>query len=199
MNREAQKCQQCEREIYFEGICISCREENEKNRILALSNQEIDKAIQQICSDIEKSSDWEEDDSFRKLLNYRDINTAKIAEVAFAKNVFHPWEIYKDAPAYIIKSMIETLKQDDTDSTIAGYILLCLAACGGDEVYNAFWELEKHPRKWREKLYVNPSFYATYGGWSFDSNGRFIKTNFDKCYPMVKGDIENIGICFVAE
>lgn len=42
----------------------------------------------------------------------------------------------------------------------------------------------------REKLYVNPSFYATYGGWSYDSNGNLLKTNFDKCYPMVKGTLE---------
>ena len=190
MSRKEQKCQQCGRKIFFDGICISCREENEKNRILALSEQEIDIAIQQICSDIENACELGDEGLFTKLLNFRDINTSKIAEIAFAKNVFSPRDIYKDAPADIVKSMIEILMQDDTDPSIAGNILLCLAACGGEEVFNAFLELEKHPRKWREKLYVNPSFYATYGGWSYDSNGSFIKTNFDKCYPMKKGTLE---------
>ncbi len=37
MGRTAKKCKQCGREIYFDGICISCRAENEKNRILALT------------------------------------------------------------------------------------------------------------------------------------------------------------------
>lgn len=51
MGREAKKCKQCGRTIYFDGICVSCRTENERNRILALSQEEIEEAVGQICRD----------------------------------------------------------------------------------------------------------------------------------------------------
>ena len=191
MERKAQKCKQCGREIFFDGICVSCRTENERNRILALSQEEIDSYIRQICEEIEDTGELDkESDIFTELLNYRDIDTSKIAEAAFKKNLFYPSEIYKDAPHEIIEAMLEMVKQDDVDSFLAGRLLSCLAVCGGEEVFQTFLELEKHPRRWREKLYANPSQYATSGGWSFDKDGRYRKINFDKCYPMVKGTLE---------
>ena len=191
MEREPQKCKQCGREIYFDGICADCRAENQKKEILALTEEEIDIRIKEICEEIEATGDLDKNHGiFIKLLDYRDINTSKIAETAFKHKVFYPCELYKDASEDIVKSMTEIIKQDDIESGLAGHLLLCLAAAGGDEVYQTFLELEKHPREWRKKLYVNPSFYATYGGWSYDKEGNFIKTNFDKCYPMVKGTLE---------
>lgn len=191
MGREAKKCKQCGRLIYFDGICVTCRTENERNRILALSQEEIDEAIQQICREIEDTGELDKEEGlFTRLLNYRDINTSKIAKAAFQKSVFHPCELYKDAPEDVIKAMMEMIKQDDTASMLANSLLRCLAVYGGEEVYRLFLELEKHPRKWREKLYVGPASYAVEGGWSFDSDGRYIKTNFDQCYPMVKGTSE---------
>jgi len=188
MTRTAQKCKQCGREIYFDGICVSCRAENERNRILALSQEEVAAAIQRICDEITETGDLDkESDTFVKLLNYRDIDTTEISKAAFSKELFYPGELYKNAPEDIVEAMIETLLEDDIDAGIAGNLLLCLAVHGGENVFQAFLELEKHHRKWRKELYVNPSFYATYGGWSYDSEGRFVKTNFDKCFPMVKG------------
>ena len=73
---------------------------------------------------------------------------------------------------------------------LANRLLRCLAVRGGEEVFKLFLELEKNPRKWQEKLYVSPSRYAVEGGWSFDGEGRKLRTNFDKCYPMVKGTAE---------
>ncbi|MDE6313884.1 MAG: hypothetical protein K2M46_09760 [Lachnospiraceae bacterium] len=191
MNRNAKKCRQCGREIYFDGICISCQTENERNRILALSQEEIDMAIRQICDEIEKTGELDQESQlFKNLVNYRDIDTTKIAKAAFKERLFYPCELYKDAPDDVIKEMLEMLKQDHIDGRLAGNLLLCLAVYGGEEVFHAFVELEKNPRKWRENLYVNPSFYATYGGWSYDNSGKFRKTNFEKCYPMVKGTLE---------
>ncbi|WP_310601569.1 hypothetical protein [Anaerosporobacter sp.] len=191
MERVAQQCKQCGREIYFDGICISCRTENERNRILALTQEEMDVSIQQICNEIEiKGKLDEERDLFQKLLNYRDIDTQKIAEVAFKNNLFYPCELYKDAPADVITEMIEMIMQDNLNSRLAGHLLLCLAVHGGETVFQSFLELEKHPRNWRKELYVSPSFYATYGGWSYDNSHRFIETNFKKCYPMVKGTLD---------
>lgn len=190
MERTAQKCKQCGREIYFDGICVSCQTENERNRILALPQEEITSFIQQICDEIENTGEVDkQSDIFRKLLNYRNIDTSKIAKAAFEKSLFYPCELYKDAPYHIIKAMLEMVKKDDIDSHLAGDLLLCLAVHSGEEVFQSFLELERHPRSWRKKLYVAPSFYAAYGGWTYDNSGRFIKTNFDKCYPMVKGTL----------
>ena len=191
MERKPQKCRQCGREIYFDGICVSCQAENERSRILALTSEEIAVKVQQICSEIEKKGKLDEEyDLFKKLLNYRDIDTSKMAETAFGQKVFYPCELYRDAPNDVIRAMIEMVMQDNIERSVAGNLLLCLAVHGGHEVFQAFLKLEKQPRKWRKNLYVNPSFYAVYGGWSYDENGRFIKTIFDKCYPMVKGTLE---------
>ena len=191
MRREAKECKQCGRTIYFDGICVSCRAENERNRILALSQEEIIVAIGQICREIEEKGKLDRESGlFMKLLDYRDIDTSEIAETAWKKNLFHPCEMYKDAPDHVIVAMMEKIKQDDIPSMLANRLLRCLAVRGGEEVFKLFLELEKNPRKWQEKLYVSPSRYAVEGGWSFDGEGRKLRTNFDKCYPMVKGTAE---------
>ena len=191
MPREAKKCKQCGRTIYFDGICITCRTENERNRILAMSEEEVQTAIGQICDEMEKTGELKnEREMFTKLLNYRDINTSLIAAAAFRQHIFYPSELYKDAPDDVIKTMMEMVKQDDVDRRSINNLLLCLAVHGGEEIFQLFLELERHPRKWRENLYVGLSYYAADGGWSFDQDGHFLKTNFDKCYPIVKGTPE---------
>ena len=191
MGREAKKCKQCGRMIYFDGICVSCRTENERNRILALSQEEMDAAVGQICWEIKEMGELDKQSGlFTELLNYRDIDTSEIAETAWKKNLFHPCELYKDAPNHVITSMMEMIKRDDIPSMLANRLLLCLAVHGGEKVFELFLELERHPRKWREKLYASPARYAAEGGWSFDGGGRLLRTNFDKCYPMVKGTPE---------
>lgn len=188
MARKAQKCKQCGREIYFDGICISCRTENERNKLLALSQDEIDAAVHKICDEIKETGELDKEENlFTKLVNYRNIDTTEIARTAFEQQLFYPSELFKDAPDDVIRKMLEMLMQNDINSMLANRLLSCLAVHGGEEVFQSFLELEKHPRSWQKKLYVKPSLYAAYGGWSYDSDGRFIKTNFDKCYPMVKG------------
>ncbi len=125
-----------------------------------------------------------------ELIRYRDIDTRQIAEAAWKEGIIQCREIYKDAPDWVVDEMIKMLGDDAADSRTAGYLLLCLAQAGGGKVFRAFLDLERHPRKWREKLYVGPAVYAAYGGWSFDSDGKFLETNFGKCYPMVKGTEE---------
>lgn len=48
-------------------------------------------------------------------------------------------------------------------------------------------ELERSPRPWRKKLYVDPSVYAQCGGWTFDKESQRLNLNFDTCYSMVEG------------
>ncbi len=188
MGREAKQCKQCGREIYFDGICVSCRAENERKEIQDLSTQEVEEKIEYICANIREIENWKETyDLCKLLIRYKDINTCKIAEAAWKERVLRYQDLYKDAPEQIVDEMIAVLMDDNTDSGTAGRLLLCLAAAGGEKVFQTFLTLEKQPRKWQEKLYVNPSVYATYGGWSYDGNGTFRQTNFGKCYPMVKG------------
>ena len=192
MEREVKHCKQCGRELYFDGICVSCRTENERNEILTLTQEEIDAAIRKICDEIEAVGKLDKErDLFTKLVNYRDIDTTEIAKTAFGKRLFYPSEIYINAPNDVIRTMIEMLRQDTIETMLeANHLLLCLAIHGGEDVFRSFIEFEKNPPKWREKVYVNPSVYATYGGWSYDSGGNALKTNFDTCYPMVKGTLE---------
>ncbi len=192
MGREVQQCKQCGREIYFDGICHLCQAENKRKEILSYSQDQIDAAIEEICAEIEKTGDlYEKYDLFKKLLNYRDIHTEKIAEVAFAKRLFSPEEMYKDVSEEVKKEMLAMLlDEEQTDARLAGGLLLALAVCGGEDVQKAFWELEQRPRKWQEDLFVTPQFYAVYGGWSYDKDGNFLKTQFDTCYLMVKGTAE---------
>lgn len=48
MENKPQHCKQCGREIYFDGICANCRAENEKNKILAFTEDEINAKIGEI-------------------------------------------------------------------------------------------------------------------------------------------------------
>ncbi len=192
MAREPQKCKQCGSEIYFDGICVSCRAENERNEILGLTPWEADEKTEYICANVEKLDEMDEVyELCKKLINFRDINTEKVAEAAWGKRVLGYPTVYKDASEQVIREMISTLMEEDTDPRTAGGLLLCLAAAGGETAFHALLELERHPLNWREKLYVDPSFYATYGGWTFDKDGTWMRTNFEVCYPMVKGTPED--------
>lgn len=164
----------------------------ERKEILAWPQQKVDEVIERICVNIKNPDAINKDDNdlCKKLINYRDINTQKIAEASWEMKRFDCYVVYKNAPEHIVNAMIDLVMCDDTESSLAAALLLSLAVAGGEQVFLAFLELEKHPRKWRDGLYVNPSFYATDGGWSYDKEGNFRKTNFDQCYPMVKGTLK---------
>ncbi len=202
MERKTIKCKKCGRLFYYNGISLTDRKElvgifffwrrdDKKENVFVFPQDEIDYYIREICCEIEETGDLDkESELFKWLFNYRDIDTTEIAEAAFKKELFYPEEMYRNAPDYVIKSIIETLMRDDINSMLASRLLGCLAVHGGEDVFKAFLELEKHPREWRKSLYVAPSVYATFGGWSYDKDGNFVRTNFDKCYPMVRGTPE---------
>lgn len=191
MKTEPTFCHQCNREIYFEGICFSCCVENERKEILSYSQEEILFKIEEICVEIRVKKEIKETlNLFTKLVNYRDIDTNKIAEIAFKNNVFSPKEIYKNASEDIINNLINIIKNEKIDGLKASNILLCLSNCGGEKVFNTFLELEKNPLEWRKQLYTDPSFYSLYGGWTYDENENYIETQYKKCYPLIKGNLK---------
>ncbi len=192
-------CKQCARELIVyvmkDGFCPSCYDENLEKLCISMTDEEIEVAILEIASEIKiKGEDEfeysEKDQLFKKLLRLRDINTSYLSMVAFENEVFSPMQLYKDCDDDIVDKMIDILKNDNTPSFVASGILCCLAVRGGEKVFKAFVELENNLPKWREGLHVNPSYYANMGGWTFDKEGNFIKTMFDKCYPLVKGTLE---------
>ncbi len=193
---EKYTCKQCGRELIYkgtmkDGFCLSCYDEHLEKKCTSMSKEEVEEAIEQIADEIRILNELDEQEQlFKKLLRFRDINTSYLARIAFENKVFDPMELYKDCDDEIIDKMIEILKDDETESFEASDILCCLSVRGGEKVFKAFVELEKNLPKWRKELYVDPSIYANMGGWTFDKDGNFIKTMFDKCYPLVKGTLE---------
>lgn len=189
MSREPKKCKQCGKEIYFDGICIPCQTENERQRIIGYSQTEIEEKTGYIRAHIGQIDDLEEIyDLCKKLIHYRDINTEPLAKAAWDKKIFCYPALYKDAAEQTVDAMAAMLMRDDINPSAANALLLCLAAAGGEKVFHTFQALERHPRRWREGLHCNPSVYAAYGGWSYGADGKLIKTIFGTCYPMIKGD-----------
>lgn len=178
------QCPQCGRKIYFEGLCLKCREENKQKEILALDESGLTEKIAEV------TKDGFDEKLCLLLIRLRGINTEKLAEEAWKKRELTLPAVYNDASEELTSEMITELFRDDLESRTANKLLICLAHKGGKAVEDAFRELEKHPKKWRKKLHVDPSYYANYGGWTFDDKGTITKTVFDKCFPLVKSTPE---------
>ncbi len=150
MERKMYKCKQCGDIIGFEGICYQCEVENNRNRILSLTDEEIAVKVQQICKEIEENGELSEqtEQLFKNLVNFRDIDTNEIAEKAFKQNLFYPYALYKNAPPNVLKEMIAIVNAKiDINPFIVEDIVLCLAVHGGNEVVQTFlkWEPKKFP------------------------------------------------------
>ena len=180
-------CPECDREKYFEGLCYWCKCRKERERYQAMTEVEIENTIDKIIKKIETIEKWEEVyKDFRGLLAYHDINTMKIANAAFQKNIFYPPTLYRNASEDVQDRLIEMLLKPNCKE--ANHILCCLAVCGSERVRKVFFELERNPLPWRKKLHVNPSVYAECGGWTFDENGNRTELIYQDCYPIQKND-----------
>ena len=52
MTRESYSCPQCGRLIYNKGLCWSCKAERERERVLALTREEIEEKQQYLIENI---------------------------------------------------------------------------------------------------------------------------------------------------
>ena len=149
---------------------------------MTMSDTEMEAIISETLADIEASAD----DYFREYMNifcYRGKSSAELAAAAFVAEHYSPSEIFYAADSNTRQRMIERLLTTE-DSSEASEMMCALAVQkynhdGGRDVLNVFLELEKNPKPWRQKLYVDPSSYAGIGGWTFDENGTFIKLVYD--------------------
>ncbi len=192
---EKQPCKKCGRELMIsvmtDGFCGLCYDKNLEQLCISMTDAEIELAIEKIADEIRTLGELNKQEQvFKKLLRFRNINTAYLARISFENEVFIPIELYRDCDDDVVDKMINLLKNDSTSSYVASRILCCLAVRGGEKVFRAFTELENNLPKWRAELHWDPSIYANIGGWTFNKERKLIKTMFDKCYPMVKATIE---------
>lgn len=193
MSNQIYICPQCGKTKYFEGICYDCKKLNQSQDTLKLTNFEVEEKVKRILENFNQIEDLgDEYYDFVNLFCYRAIDTERIAQKAFENEVFYPDILYKNASAIVRDKMIDLLKKDDCPE--ANNIQCALAVLGDEKVLEVFIELQNNPRKWREKLYVDPSIYAHGGGWTFDDNGKKIKLTYDNCYYLEKSEREDNAI-----
>lgn len=182
------KCPVCGTSLGYEGLCWKCKAEKERSEALAWTAEEIAARQQMVMRNIKALDDFDDPEYtyFWQLLAYHNAITPEMQRKALVEKVFYPSEIYYKAPEDVCDSLIANLMRTK-DSGEAAVLMSCLAMQGSDKALAALLELERSPRPWRKKLYVDPSVYAQGGGWTFDKEGHRIELNFKICYPMVKG------------
>lgn len=181
-------CPGCGTPLGYDGLCWKCKSEQERKAALTWTPEQIKEKQVDLIRNIQRLADMEDPEctDFWQLFGYRDAITPKLQRAALMEKIFYPSEIYYHAPNDVRDALISALLSTE-DSGEASNLMCCLAMQGDDRVLETMLELERNPRPWRKKLYVNPSIYAQCGGWTFDKEGRRIQLNFDTCYPMVKG------------
>ena len=129
--------------------------------------EQVQAKLQDLIAHVERLNDdwWDED--LKGLINVHGIFSPELTRAALEKEVFRPSEIYYHAPKDVRDGLIARLLETEDPQT-AGKLMCCLAMQGDDKALETLYELEHHPRPWREKLYVDSSVYAQCGGWTFD-------------------------------
>lgn len=180
------QCTRCGRRIGYEGLCWICKEEAERQQVLDWTDAEIEEKIRHLISHAEKLNDWktEEYKTACKLIDLRGVWRPELQRAALAADAFALHKLYYHAPSDVRDGLIEKLEHTE-DAGTASRLMQCLAMQGDDAALSCLHELERHPKPWRKKLYVDPSVYAQVGGWTFDSDGKRRMLNFEQCYPLV--------------
>ena len=182
--KEPIPCPECNTTKYFEGLCYKCTNRQKREAYEALTPSEVEAMVETIITKMMQDQYKEVENDFTNLVAYHDINTEKIAHIAFEKRLFYPPELYKDASAQTQEALIALLL--DPACKDANAILCSLATIGSERVREVFYALEKNPLPWRKKLYVDPSIYAECGGWSFDTKGDKIDLIYQDTYALYR-------------
>ena len=182
------KCDKCGTELGYKGLCFKCKAEEERNKTLALTDDEIKEIINKYVKDLkEKNVDKELLNGIYiyDLIAYRNIDLKDIVKKALEKNIYYPEVFYYKASAEIRDELIKRIKATK-DYSEGANLLSCLAMQGDDVALDCLYDFEMNPREWRKKLYVDPSVYAECAGWTFDKDKKRQILNFDKCYYLDK-------------
>jgi hypothetical protein len=180
-------CPECGREISFMGMCYYCRSKAEQKRYQEMPDEEVARTVQEIIGGIETICEWDKvHNDFRHLLACRDINTEAIAAAAFAKEIYYPSELYRDASADVRDGIIRLLQEPDCKC--AGHLLSCLARIGGEVAAEAVKKLDENPPPWQKMLYWSASQYMMCGDLCIDSDGKLVSLAYDQCYALLPGE-----------
>jgi hypothetical protein len=157
-----------------------------QERYRTMSGEEVARTVREIIDGIETIQEWDKAyKDFRGLLSCRDIDTEAIAEAAFAKKIYYPPTLYRDASASVRDAMIRLLEQPDCGD--AGHLLMCLARIGDGTAVEAIKKFEADPLPWREKLYWSPSQYLMCGDLCLDGDGKTVRLAYEQCYALLPG------------
>ena len=182
------KCDKCGTELGYKGLCFKCKAEEERNKTLALTDDEIKEIVNNYVKDLkEKNVDKELLNGIYiyDLIAYRNIDLKDIAKKALEKKIYYPEVFYYKASEEIRDELIKRIKATK-DYSEGANLLSCLAMQGDDVALDCLYDFEMNPREWRKKLYVDPSVYAECAGWTFDKDKKRQILNFDKCYYLDK-------------
>uniref|UniRef100_UPI003F4C799E hypothetical protein n=1 Tax=Brachyspira catarrhinii TaxID=2528966 RepID=UPI003F4C799E len=182
------KCDKCGTELGYKGLCFKCKAEEERNKTLALTDDEIKEIINKYVKDLkEKNVDKELLNGIYiyDLIAYRNIDLKDIAKKALEKKIYYPEVFYYKASEEIRDELIKRIRATK-DYSEGANLLSCLAMQGDDVALDCLYDFEMNPREWRKKLYVDPSVYAECAGWTFDKEKKRQILNFDKCYYLDK-------------
>ena len=104
----------------------------------------------------------------------------ELQESALANSVYLPPELYYKASSDICESLILSLmKTEDIDAK--EQLLYCIAMIGDKKALETFYKLQQN-----DTLYLLPSEYAQYGGWTFDKAGKKQELIYNTCYRIVE-------------
>ena len=182
------KCDKCGTELGYKGLCFKCKAEEERNKTLALTDDEIKEIINKYVKDLkEKNVDKELLNGIYiyDLIAYRNIDLKDIAKKALEKKIYYPEVFYYKASEEIRDELIKRIRATK-DYSEGANLLSCLAMQGDDVALDCLYDFEMNPREWRKKLYVDPSVYTECAGWTFDKDKKRQILNFDKCYYLDK-------------
>lgn len=193
---EPKQCHECERKIYYDGLCYNCKERKKREKFQAMSETEVAAVIDAIIAQMAYVNDWDQqlrrgatpkeykefEANFFGLLAYHDISTAKIAEAALREGVYYPFELYRDAGPEVRKQLISLLKKPDCAD--GNEILCCLANASGDDVLAIFKELDTHSLPWWNASYRPIADYPRTGGWAINPQGDRVELICRECWPV---------------
>lgn len=181
------QCPICGTGLGYKGLCWKCKAEQKRKEVLNWSQEEIEEKIQNLIENADQLDDYgtQEYEDACNLIEFRGICPPQLQRAALKAEVFSLEKIYYHAPEDVREGLIERLLAAK-DSMDASALMECLAMQGDEKALETLLELERNPRPWRKKLYVDPSVYAQCGGWTFDKEGHRRTLNFEECYPMVK-------------
>ena len=107
------KCDKCGTELGYKGLCFKCKAEEERNKTLALTDDEIKEIINKYVKDLkEKNVDKELLNGIYiyDLIAYRNIDLKDIAKKALEKKIYYPEVFYYKASEEIRDELIKRIK-----------------------------------------------------------------------------------------